>query len=120
MRTSNSFWLALLAGIGSFVVLGCNHHGAWRASNEVCDSESCPDGVACLDDQCVCHHPTVHALARDLDQLEWHIDWFGSVVAKVPDVWGQARLTQYREEFEGEMSKELGNFSLTLSGSLAR
>ena len=56
----------------------------------------------------------------DLDHLERHIDWYGSVVAKAPDVWGQARLTQYREDFEKEMAKELGNFNFGLQGSLAR
>ena len=49
---------------------------------------------------CVCEKPTVKALAHDLDALERHIDKYGSVVTKQPDVWGQARLTKHRQEFE--------------------
>ena len=60
------------------------------------------------------------ALGQDLDHLEKHIDWYGSVVPKVPDIWGQARLTQYREEFEEVMHEELTGFNLSLQGSLAR
>ena len=61
-----------------------------------------------------------HALACDLDHLERHIDWYGSVVAKVPDVWGQARLTKYREEFELLMAADKDTFKLNLQGSLGR
>jgi hypothetical protein len=64
--------------------------------------------------------PTMHALACDLDHLEKHIDWFGSVTAKIPDVWGQARLTQYRDEFETAMASEINNFSFVISGSQSR
>lgn len=68
----------------------------------------------------VLHKPTMHAAASDLDHLERHIDWHGSVTAAVPAVWGQARLQQYREDFEGQMKDELGGFKDSLQGSLAR
>ncbi|QEG26724.1 hypothetical protein GobsT_14700 [Gemmata obscuriglobus] len=68
----------------------------------------------------VLHNPTVLTAAGDLDHVEKHIDWHGSVVPKVPDVWGQARLTLYREQFEQEMLKELGQFKEALQGSVAR
>src|SRR5262249_29846457 len=67
----------------------------------------------------VCRVNTVRALAQDLDELERHIDCFGSVVASQPSVWGQARLTRNREEFETQMASELGNFHATLQGSLS-
>src|ERR1700733_1845293 len=54
----------------------------------------------------VCNVPTVRALARDLDALERHIETYGSVETKQPDVWGQARLTQYRDEYEQQMAAE--------------
>src|SRR5258708_1118233 len=60
--------------------------------------------------------PTMHALACGLDHLERHIERYGSVVAKVPDVWGQARLTKYREEFEKEMATNIPLFKETLQG----
>ena len=81
------------------------------------------DGLALLSPMGESHlgkNPTMHALACDLDHLEKHIDWYGSVVAKVPDVWGQARLTKYREEFELLMSQQKDTFKLNLQGSLYR
>ena len=48
-----------------------------------------------------------------------HVEKFGSVVTKQPDVWGQARLTAYRQEFETQMAAQLSAFSLTLQGSIA-
>ncbi len=68
----------------------------------------------------VCTSPTVQALACDLDRLERHIEKYGSVVAQHPDVWGQARLTKHREDYENQMSAELDKFTFTLQGSLAR
>lgn len=64
--------------------------------------------------------PTVMALARDLDELERHVERYGSIVPKAPDVWGQARLTKHREEFEQYMAVELGNFQVLMNGSLTR
>src|SRR5262249_3019562 len=50
-----------------------------------------------------CKDASVMALAHDLDSLEAHLERYGSVVAKQPDVWGQARMTKHREEYEKEM-----------------
>ena len=78
----------------------------------------CPDGPA---DKCVtATDPSLMSVAHDLDHLERHIDWYGSIVPKTPDVWGQARLTKHRQEYEAEMSKELGIFSLKSAGRIAR
>lgn len=65
-------------------------------------------------------NPSMLELASDLDHLERHIDEFGSVTAKVPDVWGQARLTKYREEYEKEMEPLKDKFQETIQGSIAR
>ncbi len=73
----------------------------------------------CADKAEVCAKPTVEALAHDLDDLEEQIEKYGSVVAKHPDVWGQARLTRHREEFETQMAAQLGNFDFTLQGSVS-
>lgn len=62
---------------------------------------------------------SVRELACEIDCLERHIDTFGSVVVKQPDVWGQARLTKHREEYEQQMAAELGNFHFLLNGSVA-
>ncbi len=67
-----------------------------------------------------CTKPTVMALAHDLDCLEKHIERYGSVVAKQPDVWGQARMTQHRDEFEKQMKLETSTFKESLQGSLSR
>jgi hypothetical protein len=79
----------------------------------------CTDGE-CVDKAKVCHNPTMHALAHDLDHLEKHIERYGSVTAKIPDVWGQARLTQYREDFEMQMKDDLSKFDAGLQGSFQR
>jgi hypothetical protein len=63
--------------------------------------------------------PTVRALARDIDSLERHIDTYGSVTLKQPDVWGQARLTLIRDEFEQTMKADLGTFKATLQGTFS-
>ena len=68
----------------------------------------------------VCKNPTMMALAHDLDCLDSHIDRYGSVVLKQPDVWGQARLTKYREEFEAQMQLDLNQFQERLQGSVNR
>jgi hypothetical protein len=64
--------------------------------------------------------PTVEDLATDLDSLEHNIERYGSIVAEQPSVWGQARLTMYREEFEKTMQAQLTQFHATLQGSLSR
>jgi hypothetical protein len=74
----------------------------------------------CADKARVCLHPTVKALAHDLDDLESLLERYGSIVAKVPDIWGQARLTKHREDFETQMAAELTTFTATLQGSLSR
>ncbi|HEX5269376.1 MAG TPA: hypothetical protein VFW33_02760, partial [Gemmataceae bacterium] len=81
---------------------------------------ACAGPGACGGKARVCEVPTVRALAHDLDELEEHIERYGSVVAKQPDVWGQARLTKYREEFEKVMEPEKDKFNDTLQGSLWR
>jgi len=60
------------------------------------------------------------ALAQDLDALESHIERYGSVVIQHPSVWGQARLTKHREDFEKIMQKDLCSFKLALQGSSSR
>jgi hypothetical protein len=98
-------------------------------SCQVCDpanlAASSGGGASALAGECpekarVCEKPTVRALARDLDELEGDIERNGSVVVQHPSVWGQARLTRHREEFEKQMAAELGNFHATLQGSLSR
>jgi hypothetical protein len=84
------------------------------------DCDSCADGCPKVLEPKVLHRPTMHAAAHDLDHMEHHLEWGGSVTAAAPSVWGQARLQQYREEFEAQMKEELGNFKESLQGSIAR
>jgi len=67
-----------------------------------------PDGV-----------PTVDILAAQIDGLEKHIEKYGSIVPKHADVWGQARLTQHRQEFERIMRADLYNFSPTIQTTIS-
>lgn len=63
---------------------------------------------------------SVERLAKHLDQLERQINSYGSVIAKQPDVWGQARLTRHRFEFEQQMRSQLGEFKSNLNASISR
>lgn len=96
-----------------FLMVACQ-----SLSKRACDD--CPDARPKVHEPHVLHKPTVYSAARDLDHLEELIDWRGSVTAGVPGVWGQARLQQYREDFESQMYKDIDKFSETLQGSLAR
>lgn len=104
-------------------LVGCNHLGVGRGGAG-CDLDGCPPGEDCHVHLKLEKHPTLMAFGHDLDHLEKHIDWFGSATAKVPDVWGQARLTVYREQFEELMDPTNPDnkleFQAGLQGSLAR
>ena len=63
---------------------------------------------------------SVEALAREIDWLEAHIDKYGSVVAKQPDVWGESRLTRFRSEYEAEMLKQLDQFKVRDNAAVIR
>ncbi|MEK6239014.1 MAG: hypothetical protein N2C14_30230, partial [Planctomycetales bacterium] len=63
---------------------------------------------------------TVELLAHDLDDLEDHLDAFGTIVTKQPDVWGEARMTKYREEYEEILEKQKGEFTFRLNGAIRR
>lgn len=67
-----------------------------------------------------CKDDSVEQLAAQIDWLEHHIDRYGSIVAKQPDVWGQSRLTRYRYEFESELKSKLGDFQDLNNASLQR
>ena len=60
----------------------------------------------------------IEQLAKQIDILEKHVDEFGTVVSKHPDVWGDARLTQFRADFEAQMKLELNQFQLLLQGAV--
>lgn len=53
----------------------------------------------------------VERLAAEIDWLSHHVEAYGSVVAKQPDVWGQSRLMRHRNEYEAQMQKQLGHFA---------
>ncbi len=111
--------LSVTVGL-TLAAAACSH--VRQAARTACgdEFETCAPGADCADHAKVCQHPTVHALASDLDRLEKHIECYGSVTAKVPDIWGQARLTQYREDFERTMKDNLTKFDANLQGNVAR
>ncbi len=63
---------------------------------------------------------TIEDLADQIDWLEFNIETYGTIVPKQPDVWGEARLTRHRQEFEREMFKEFGQFTETLQAAIRR
>jgi hypothetical protein len=68
----------------------------------------------------ISRQPSMMAVAHDLDHVEKHIDWHGSVTAKAPDVWGEARLTKYRQEIEKRLLTEIDSFRASTQGTLSR
>lgn len=62
----------------------------------------------------------IEKLAHKIDELQEDIDRFGTVVAKQPDVWGEARLTAHRAQYEDLLNKEAGNFKETIQATLRR
>jgi hypothetical protein len=72
------------------------------------------------DKPATCKDDSVEQLASEIDWLEHHIDTYGSIVAKQPDVWGQSRLTRHRYEYESQMKAQLGNFQDLNNASISR
>lgn len=67
-----------------------------------------------------CEVGAIEELAENIDWLEHHIDKYGSVVAKQPDIWGEARLTKHRDEYERMMFGELNQFRATINASISQ
>lgn len=59
-------------------------------------------------------------LASDVTVLEDEIHRAGSITVKKPDVWGDADLMGYIQEYEQVMINRLGDFKDTIQGYLAR
>ena len=68
----------------------------------------------------VCCDGAVECLAENIDWLEHHIDRYGSIVAKQPDIWGEARLTKHRDEYERMMYRELNQFEFKLNAAITQ
>ena len=68
----------------------------------------------------VCQDCAVEYLAENIDWLEHHIDRYGSIVAKQPDIWGEARLTKHRDEYERIMYQELNQFQFKLNAAISQ
>jgi hypothetical protein len=64
--------------------------------------------------------PTVIQLANMIDDEEEILRDDGTLVIQQPSVWGQARMTVYRKDFEKQMSNELSNFQFILSARVVR
>jgi hypothetical protein len=62
----------------------------------------------------------IEQLANQIDWLEHHVDAWGTVVAKHPDVWGQSRLTRYRDEYERQMATQIGLFQVRMNAAISR
>jgi hypothetical protein len=62
----------------------------------------------------------IEQLAREIDWLEAYLDRYGSVVAKHPDVWGESRLTKFRNEYEQELARRISCFKVRDNAAIAR
>ncbi|QDV17808.1 hypothetical protein Pan153_24630 [Gimesia panareensis] len=60
---------------------------------------------------------TVDKLAKKIEHVQHRLDKYGTIATKAPDVWGESRLLQHREDFEKEFVKDLAMFRETLQGA---
>lgn len=60
-------------------------------------------------------YTTVEELAKRLDHLEHHLDEYGSVVIKTPDVWGESRLMRHRADVEMQLKARLDGFDFRIN-----
>ena len=67
-----------------------------------------------------CKDCSIEQLADQIDWLEHHIDTYGSIVAKHPDVWGESRLMRHRYEYEQQMAAQLDKFEVRMNAALRR
>lgn len=63
---------------------------------------------------------SVEKLAHEIDELQEEIDELGTVVVKQPDVWGEARLTAHRAQYESLLNDQANNFEETIQANLRR
>jgi hypothetical protein len=63
---------------------------------------------------------TISELCHRLDCLAEELRDDGLVVVKQPDVFSQARMTRFRNDFENQMSTDLANFHLVLAARINR
>lgn len=59
-------------------------------------------------------------LAENIDWLEHHVDTYGSIVAKQPDIWGEARLTKHRDEYEQLFFREINKFQFRINATISQ
>jgi len=65
---------------------------------------------------------SIERVADELDYLEHQIETYGSIVPKQPDIWGEARLTQQRRQYEVELAKRFdeARFDQGMQASIRR
>ncbi len=63
---------------------------------------------------------TVSELCKRLDCIAGQLRDDGLVMVKQPDVFSQARLTRFRNDFDTQMSSDLNNFHLVLAARINR
>jgi|GEM_PF-575196 len=110
---ASRFLVAISLALSASLASAGESGGIWHAVTAPARAWHRDRPPACKDDR-------VEQLADEIDWLEHHIDAFGSIVAKQPDVWGQSRLTRHRYEYEAEMKAQLGNFQDLNNASISR
>jgi hypothetical protein len=104
----------LAAFLLSTANLGCTHNIGWIESDD-CEEDGL-SRLGCLSSGV----PGLRDLARQVTELEEDIHRCGSITVKQPDVWGDADLISYTQEYEQVMISQLGNFQPTIQGFVAR
>jgi hypothetical protein len=105
-------------------LLGASLLGPVACSHLMSSRDDCVDGIGNVRTHSN-SEASLEAIAHDLDHIEKHIDLYGSITTKHPDIWGSARLTKYQQEVEGIFAKEadatnVTNQVTTFQGARAR
>lgn len=115
LRIVGGVALATVAGLSICGESNADWFDRWKAGRHV-DKYGFP--VKPWGDPCTAC--SLIEVGEALDAIEEGIRDDGTVVIKQPDIWGQARMTRYRRDFDTEMKNELDAFKTILSARVAR
>jgi hypothetical protein len=116
MRTTSLVMLSCVLGCG-LLASPARAQPLEKLAHGLCEAERCLFGKKPPHAE---RDLSVEQLAKEIDWLEHLIDSYGSVVPKQPDVWGEARLTKCRYQYEVELQKRFNSddFKETLQASV--
>jgi hypothetical protein len=115
-RTGKAVFRGIVVVCVTMTVAGVQGGEFWKLWTPV----TAPAKAVHREKPATCQDPPIEELGRMIDWMEHHIDEYGTVAAKQPDVWGESRLTRHRDEYEKLMAQQMGTFAVTYQAAIAR